>query len=65
MALTTLLLLSVFAMHALNNTHRWIRSLAAFFTFQPSELAKPMVVLFLAYFLQTRIHKMDDWRGIR
>lgn len=62
MALTTLLLMSVFAMHALNHTHRWIR-FGSFFTFQPSELAKPMIVLFLAYFLQTRIHKMDDWRG--
>jgi len=61
MAVTTLLLLSVFAMHALNNTHRWIK--AGAFSFQPSELAKPMTVLFLAYFLQTRIHKMDDWKG--
>ena len=61
MALTTLLLTSVFAMHALNNTHRWFKM--GIFTFQPSELAKPMTVLFLAYFLQTRIHKMDDWKG--
>ena len=61
MALTTLFLLAVFAMHALNNTHRWIKM--GVFTFQPSELAKPMIVLFLAYFLQTRIHKMDDWKG--
>jgi cell division protein FtsW len=62
MAITTLLLMSVFAVHALNHTHRWIR-FGSFFTFQPSELAKPMVVLFLAWFLQTRIHKMDDWKG--
>ncbi|ADW69735.1 putative lipid II flippase FtsW [Granulicella tundricola] len=61
MAVTTLLLVSVFAMHALNNTHRWVKF--GVFTFQPSELAKPMSVLFLAYFLQTRIHKMDDWKG--
>jgi cell division protein FtsW len=61
MAVTTLLLASVFAMHALNNTHRWVKF--GVFTFQPSELAKPMSVLFLAYFLQTRIHKMDDWKG--
>ncbi len=61
MAITTLLLISVFAMHALNNTHRWFKM--GVFTFQPSELAKPMMVLFLAYFLQTRIHKMDDWKG--
>ena len=32
-------------------------------TLQPSELAKPVIVLFLAYFLQTRIHAMDDWKG--
>ena len=61
MALTTLFLISVFAMHALNHTHRWFK--LGPFTFQPSELAKPMVVLFLAWFLQTRIHKMDDWKG--
>jgi cell division protein FtsW len=61
MAVTTLLLVAVFAMHALNNTHRWVKF--GVFTFQPSELAKPMSVLFLAYFLQTRIHKMDDWKG--
>ena len=61
-ALTTMLLLAVFAMPALNHTHRWFR-LGSFFTFQPSELAKPVLVLFLAYFLQTRIHTMDDWKG--
>jgi cell division protein FtsW len=62
MTVTILLLLSVFGMHALNGAHRWIR-FGAFFTFQPSELAKPTVVLFLAFFLQTRIHRMDDWKG--
>ena len=59
---TTLLLVSVLAMPALNHTHRWFK-LGGFFTFQPSELAKPAVVLFLAYFLQTRIHLMEDWKG--
>ncbi len=59
---TMLLLVSVFAMRDSHNTHRWIR-FGGFFTFQPSELAKPTLILFLAYFLQTRIHKMDDWRG--
>lgn len=62
MALTTILLVSVFGMHALNHTHRWFK-FGSFFTFQPSELATPVCVLFLAYFLQTRIHRMDDWRG--
>ena len=60
-AVTTLLLMSVFAMHGMNGAHRWIR--VAGTTLQPSELAKPVIVLFLAYFLQTRIHAMDDWKG--
>ncbi|MCL2661323.1 MAG: putative lipid II flippase FtsW [Acidobacteriaceae bacterium] len=61
-AITTMLLLAVFAVPGSHNTHRWFR-FGSLFTFQPSELAKPVLVLFLAYFLQTRIHKMDDWRG--
>jgi cell division protein FtsW len=61
LAVTTLLLVSVFDMPKLNHTHRWFK--VGFFTFQPSELATPLVVLFLAYFLQTRIYRMDDWKG--
>ncbi|MEO6802860.1 MAG: putative lipid II flippase FtsW [Granulicella sp.] len=61
-AITMLLLVGVFAMHDSHNTHRWFR-FGGFFTFQPSEIAKPITVLFLAYFLQTRIHQMDDWKG--
>src|SRR6202041_334991 len=60
--LTMLLLVGVFAMRDSHNTHRWVR-FGNLFTFQPSELAKPVLVLFLAYFLQTRIHQMDDWKG--
>ncbi|WP_263383938.1 putative lipid II flippase FtsW [Granulicella arctica] len=60
-AVTTLLLLGVFAMGGMNGAHRWIRFAGV--TLQPSELAKPVIVLFLAYFLQTRIHQMDDLKG--
>jgi cell division protein FtsW len=60
-AITMMLLIGVFAMRDSHNTHRWFKF--GFMSFQPSELAKPTLVLFLAYFLQTRIHKMDDWRG--
>jgi cell division protein FtsW len=60
-AVTTLLLMGVFAMGGMNGAHRWIR--VAGTTLEPSELAKPVLVLFLAYFLQTRIHAMDDWKG--
>jgi len=61
-ALTVLMLVAVFAMKDSHNTHRWFR-FGDLFTFQPSEMAKPVLVLFLAYFLQTRIHQMDDWKG--
>ena len=59
--ITTLLLGMVFVMGGMNGAHRWIRIAGA--TLQPSEMAKPVVVLFLAYFLQTRMHAMDDWKG--
>ena len=59
----TLLLVGVFAMHDSHHTHRWIR-FGGMLTFQPSEIAKPVLVLFLAYYLQTRIHAMDDWRMV-
>ncbi len=60
-AITMLLLIGVFAMSGMNGAHRWIRLAGT--TLQPSEFAKPVIVLFLAYFLQTRIHQMDDWKG--
>jgi cell division protein FtsW len=60
-AVTSVLLLAVFAMHGQFGAHRWI--IAGGVTLQPSEIAKPVIVLFLAYFLQKRIHLMDDWKG--
>ena len=60
-AVTTLLLLGVFVFAGMNGAHRWIRVPGV--TLQPSELAKPVIVLFLAWFLQNRVHQMDDWRG--
>jgi cell division protein FtsW len=58
MAITGLLLLAVFVMSGMNGAHRWVRLPGI--TLQPSELAKPMIVLFLAWFLQTRIHAIDN-----
>jgi cell division protein FtsW len=59
--LTTLLLISVFFLDRSHNTHRWIH--AGGFSFQPSELAKPVLILFLAYFLEGRSKSMDDVRN--
>ncbi len=61
LGLTTLLLISVFFLDRSHNTHRWFRVGA--FSFQPSELAKPVLILFLAYFLEARTKSMDDWRN--
>jgi cell division protein FtsW len=61
MGLTTLLLISVFFLDRSHNTHRWIH--AGGFSFQPSELAKPVMILFLAYFLENRVKTMDDVRN--
>ena len=61
-AVTMLMLIGVFAMSGLARDAS-VDSVWRLFTLQPSELAKPVLVLFLAYFLQTRIHQMDDWKG--
>jgi cell division protein FtsW len=77
LGLTTLLLISVFFLDRSHNTHRWIH--AGGFSFQPSELAKPTLILFLAFFLESRsktapasgpssmvgstANFLDDWRN--
>jgi cell division protein FtsW len=61
-AVTTFLLALVFFFHDSHNTHRWIR-FGSLFTFQPSEIAKPVLILFLAWFLHSRLDKMNDWRN--
>jgi len=61
LGVTTLLLLAVFFLDRSHNTHRWIK-LGSIMSFQPSELAKPALILFLAFFLEARAKSMDDWR---
>src|SRR3984957_7482789 len=67
LGVTTLLLISVFFLARSHNTHRWFRM--GGLSFQPSELAKPVLILFLAYFLDGRsklsqaASSIDDWRN--
>jgi cell division protein FtsW len=61
LCVTTLLLVLVFLLPGSHNVHRWIR-FGGHFTFQPSEIAKPVMVLFLAWFLHTRLGEMRDWK---
>jgi cell division protein FtsW len=60
LGLTTLLLILVFFLDRAHHTHRWIHWGA--FSFQPSEMAKPALILFLAFFLENRTQSMTDWR---
>jgi cell division protein FtsW len=61
LGLTTLMLISVFFLDRAHHTHRWIHF--GGFSFQPSELAKPVLILFLAFFLENRTRSMNDWRN--
>jgi cell division protein FtsW len=61
LGVTTLMLISVFLLDRAHNTHRWIHW--GGFSFQPSEMAKPALILFLAFFMESRTKSMDDWRN--
>ena len=58
---TTLLLISVFFLDRAHGTHRWFH--VGPVSLQPSELAKPALILFLAWFLENKTKAMDDWRN--
>ncbi len=57
---TALLLIVVLFFPAVNNAHRWIR--LAGFSLQPSELAKPALILYLAWFLSQLKEEVNEWR---
>src|SRR5580698_4418643 len=61
LGLTTLLLISVFFLDRAHGTHRWFH--VGPISLQPSELAKPVLILFLAWFLENKTSAMDDWRN--
>ena len=61
LCVTAVFLVLVFLMPNSHHTHRWIR-FGNFFTFQPSEIAKPVMVFFLAWFLHTRLGQIRDWK---
>jgi cell division protein FtsW len=61
LGLTTVLLVSVFFLDRAHGTHRWFH--LGPLSLQPSELAKPALILFLAFFLENKSAAMDDWRN--
>ncbi|HVM94458.1 MAG TPA: putative lipid II flippase FtsW [Terriglobales bacterium] len=58
---TTLFLIAVFFLDRAHGTHRWFHLGPV--SFQPSELAKPALILFLAWFLENKTQSIDDWRN--
>jgi cell division protein FtsW len=58
---TIIMLLAAFFMRGSHGAHRWIS--LGLISFQPSEIAKPALVLFLAWWLQNRMHTIEDVRG--
>lgn len=62
LCVTTILLVAVLFSKASHYTHRWIR-FGGLFTFQPSELAKLVSILFLAWFLHTRLNDLSEGWG--
>ncbi|HEX3894238.1 MAG TPA: putative lipid II flippase FtsW [Terracidiphilus sp.] len=60
LAVTTVLLVIVFFFRNAQHAHRWI--LVGGLSFQPSEIAKPVLILFLAWFLSRRLDTICDWR---
>ncbi len=56
--LSLAMLVGVYVTGLHQNTHRWLRW--GIFSIQPSEFAKLMLVLFLAYFLEKRSGRIND-----
>lgn len=62
--LGTVLALLVMVYFADPRTHRWFK-IAGVGSFQPSEFAKPALILFLAYFIARRAHIINDRRTLQ
>ena len=60
LSITTVLLIAVFFLDRSHNTHRWIK--LGVLSFQPSEVAKLALILFLAWFVSARLNAIDDWK---
>ena len=60
LALEFILLIAVLFVNRSHNTHRWFH--LGVISFQPSELAKIVLALFLAFFLDMRKGQVNDWK---
>ena len=60
LSVVTVLLVFAYFLPATANTHRWIR--LAGLSFQPAELAKLSMIVFMAYFLEMRRGRVNELR---
>jgi len=60
LALSVFLLAACFVMPSVARVNRWISLFGV--RFQPSELAKVSLVIYLAYFLEQKRHRLHEWR---
>ena len=60
LSVVTFLLVFVYFLPTTANTHRWIRF--AGLSFQPAEIAKLAIVIFMAYFLEKQKDRVNDVR---
>jgi cell division protein FtsW len=60
--ITLVLLVACFVMPTIARTNRWV--LLFGIRFQPSELAKISLILFLAYYLQKKRDRLSEWRTL-
>jgi cell division protein FtsW len=58
LAVSTILLVVVLFLRPVNETHRWIRLGAL--SFQPAELAKLAMVVYLAYYVERRAERVNE-----
>src|SRR6185436_18340237 len=59
LGLTSLLLVALMFLPAVRNTRRWFRF--GSFAFEPSELAKLAIIIFLAYILEKKRRRIHDF----
>ncbi len=59
-AIQLILLVLTLFLNPIHNAHRWLQIGPA--RFQPSELSKVIIVVFLAYFLAMRKGEVEDWK---
>ena len=60
LSIVTILLIFAYFLPTIANTHRWIRF--AGMSFQPGEMAKLAIVVFMAYFLEKQKDRINDGR---